>query len=103
MTTPRRWSVQLFVTRSNCESPTRTVRFITAIEASSTHQRRLPAGSYNSQHELLDAVALVEHHAGYCYDNAVMERFLWSLKHVWMAFESFANIALAGLSVHPVR
>jgi putative transposase len=29
---------------------------------------------------------------GCCYDNAVMERFFWSLKHEWTKFETFGNI-----------
>jgi len=29
---------------------------------------------------------------GCCYDNAVMERFFWSLKHEWTNFEDFADI-----------
>jgi putative transposase len=37
--------------------------------------------------------------AGDCYDNAVMERFFWSLKHEWTKHESFANLAAARLSV----
>ena len=37
--------------------------------------------------------------AGSCYDNAVMERFFWSLKHEWTNHESFANLAEARLSV----
>ena len=36
---------------------------------------------------------------GYCCDNAVMERFFWSLKHEWTRFETFANIVQARLSV----
>ena len=36
---------------------------------------------------------------GCCYDNAVMERFFWSLKHEWTKFETFDNIADARLSV----
>ncbi len=36
---------------------------------------------------------------GCCYDNAVMERFFWSLKHEWTKFESFDNICDARLSV----
>lgn len=36
---------------------------------------------------------------GCCYDNAVMERFFWSLKHEWTKFESFADIQEARLSV----
>lgn len=36
---------------------------------------------------------------GCCYDNAVMERFFWSLKHEWTKFESFADIEEARLSV----
>ena len=34
-----------------------------------------------------------------CYDNAVMERFFWSLKHEWTKFASFADIQEARLSV----
>jgi len=29
---------------------------------------------------------------GCCYDNAVMERFFWSLKHKWTKFEAFQTI-----------
>ncbi|MFK7734547.1 MAG: IS3 family transposase [Pirellulaceae bacterium] len=36
---------------------------------------------------------------GCCYDNAVMERFFWSLKHEWTKFESFADIQEARTSV----
>ena len=36
---------------------------------------------------------------GCCYDNAVMERFFWSLKHEWTKFESFADRQEARLSV----
>ena len=36
---------------------------------------------------------------GECYDNAVMERFFWSLKHEWTKHESFENLAAARLSV----
>lgn len=36
---------------------------------------------------------------GCCYDNAVMERFFWSLKHEWTKFESFADLEAARLSV----
>lgn len=36
---------------------------------------------------------------GCCYDNAVMERFFWSLKHEWTKFESFAEMQQARLSV----
>jgi putative transposase len=36
---------------------------------------------------------------GCCYDNAVMERFFWSLKHEWTKFQSFANLEQARLSV----
>jgi putative transposase len=36
---------------------------------------------------------------GCCYDNAVMERFFWSLKHEWTKFESFDDINDARLSV----
>ena len=28
---------------------------------------------------------------GNCYDNAVMERFFWSLKHEWTKHESFGE------------
>jgi putative transposase len=37
--------------------------------------------------------------AGDCYDNAVAERFFWSLKHEWTKHESFANLEAARLSV----
>jgi putative transposase len=36
---------------------------------------------------------------GCCYDNAVMERFFWSLKHEWTKHETFANLEAARLSV----
>ncbi|WP_197167626.1 integrase core domain-containing protein [Neorhodopirellula pilleata] len=36
---------------------------------------------------------------GCCYDNAVMERFFWSLKHEWTKFETFADLRDAELSV----
>ena len=36
---------------------------------------------------------------GCCYDNAVMERFFWSLKHEWTKHESFHNLDDARLSV----
>ncbi|GAA4467888.1 hypothetical protein GCM10023156_58380 [Novipirellula rosea] len=36
---------------------------------------------------------------GCCYDNAVMERFFWLLKHEWTKFDSFADINEARLSV----
>jgi putative transposase len=36
---------------------------------------------------------------GNCYDNAVMERFFWSLKHEWTRHESFDNLEEARLSV----
>jgi putative transposase len=37
--------------------------------------------------------------SGSCYDNAVMERFFWSLKHEWTKHENFENLAAAHLSV----
>ena len=36
---------------------------------------------------------------GCCYDNAVMERFFWSLKHEWTNHERFHNLEDAHLSV----
>ena len=36
---------------------------------------------------------------GCCYDNAVMERFFWSLKHEWTNHESFPRQEDARLSV----
>lgn len=36
---------------------------------------------------------------GCCYDNAVAERFFWSLKHEWTNFESFKNLEEARWSV----
>ena len=36
---------------------------------------------------------------GNCWDNAVVERFFWSLKHEWTRHESFADLEAARLSV----
>ena len=36
---------------------------------------------------------------GCCYDNAVAERFFWSLKHEWTKFKEFENLDEARLSV----
>jgi putative transposase len=36
---------------------------------------------------------------GCCYDDAVMKRFFWSLKHKWTSSESFDNITQARLCV----
>lgn len=36
---------------------------------------------------------------GCCYDNAVMERFFWSLKHEWTNHESYADLEEARLSL----
>jgi putative transposase len=36
---------------------------------------------------------------GNCWDNAVMERFFWSLKHEWTKHESFDDLETARLSV----
>ena len=36
---------------------------------------------------------------GECYDNAVAERFFWSLKHEWTKHEHFENLPAARLSV----
>ena len=36
---------------------------------------------------------------GCCYDNAVMERFFWSLKHEWTKRETFASVEEARMSV----
>jgi putative transposase len=36
---------------------------------------------------------------GCCYDNAVMERFFWSLKHEWTNHERFHHLEEARLSV----
>lgn len=36
---------------------------------------------------------------GNCYDNAVAERFFWSLKHEWTNHERFADLEQARLSV----
>lgn len=36
---------------------------------------------------------------GCCYDNAVAERFFWSLKHEWTKFERFENLEEARWSV----
>ena len=37
--------------------------------------------------------------SGSCYDNAVAERFFWSLKHEWTNHESYENLTAARLSV----
>lgn len=36
---------------------------------------------------------------GCCYDNAVMERFFWSLKHEWTKHEEYADLEEARLSI----
>jgi putative transposase len=36
---------------------------------------------------------------GCCYDNAVMERFFWSLKHEWTNHRSYANLEEARTSI----
>ena len=36
---------------------------------------------------------------GCCYDNAVMERFFWSLKHEWTNFCEYADLEEARQSV----
>ncbi len=36
---------------------------------------------------------------GCCYDNAVVERFFWSLKHEWTKHRDYANLEEARLSV----
>ena len=36
---------------------------------------------------------------GECYDNAVAERFFWSLKHEWTKHETFMDLEAARLSV----
>src|SRR5690606_37866829 len=36
---------------------------------------------------------------GNCYDNAVMERFFWSLKHEWTNHQRYADLNAARLSV----
>jgi putative transposase len=36
---------------------------------------------------------------GCCYDNAVMERFFWSLKHEWTKHDTYADLEDARLSV----
>ncbi|MCL4203521.1 MAG: IS3 family transposase [Pirellulaceae bacterium] len=36
---------------------------------------------------------------GCCYDNAVMERFFWSLKHEWTYHESYADLEEARLGI----
>ena len=37
-------------------------------------------------------------HVGYCYDNAVMERFFWSLKHEWTNHYEYADLDEASCS-----
>ena len=36
---------------------------------------------------------------GCCYDNAVMERCFWSLKHEWSNRQQFANVEEARLGL----
>ena len=36
---------------------------------------------------------------GCCYDNAVVERFFWSLKHEWTKFEQFEDLDQARMSI----
>ena len=36
---------------------------------------------------------------GNCYDNAVAERFFWSLKHEWTRHETYANLEESRRSV----
>jgi putative transposase len=36
---------------------------------------------------------------GDCYDNAVAERFFWSLKHEWTKHDTFHDLEAARLSV----
>lgn len=36
---------------------------------------------------------------GECYDNAVAERFFWSLKHEWTKHDQYENLSAAELSV----
>jgi putative transposase len=36
---------------------------------------------------------------GCCYDNAVAERFFWSLKHEWTEHETFGDLEEARWSV----
>lgn len=36
---------------------------------------------------------------GNCYDNAVAERFFWSLKHEWTGHHEFADLESARSSV----
>ena len=36
---------------------------------------------------------------GNCYDNAVAERFFWSLKHEWTKHQTFDDLEAARLSV----
>jgi len=52
------------------------------------------------QHTLrLLGIACSMSRRGNCYDNAVMERFFWSLKYEWTNHEHFANLEDARLSV----
>lgn len=36
---------------------------------------------------------------GCCYDNAVVERFFWSVKHEWTKFQNFSDLTEARISV----
>lgn len=53
---------------------------------------------YQAQLKTMDITCSMSR-TGCCYDNAVMERFFWSLKHEWTKFESFENMEQARTSV----
>ena len=62
--------------------------------------RGVQYSSHESQH-ILQTLGLQSSmsRTGCCYDNAVMERFFWSLKHEWTNHESFRHLEDARLSV----
>ena len=45
------------------------------------------------------AMACSMSRTGNCWDNAVAERFFWSLKHEWTRHETYADLNSARLSV----
>ena len=56
--------------------------------------------SHDDQHTLQTlGIPCSMSRTGCCYDNAVMERFFWSLKHEWTNHESFPSLEDARRSV----
>lgn len=61
-------------------------------------------GSQYTSDDCQQALRMLDIHCsmsrtGNCYDNAVMERFFWSLKHEWTNWREYATLDEARLSV----